>query len=65
MGAFSVGETTNERKTMQLFILMCTLVHMLPPDVLDTLGAISDHISDLSPEFLRGIEHVLFSLLLN
>ena len=50
---------------MQLFMLMCTIVHMFPPDVLDTLGAISDVVSDLSPEFLRGIEHVVFAILLN
>ena len=50
---------------MQLFTLLCTLVHMLPPDVLNTLGAMSDMVSDFSPEFLRGIEHTLFSLLLN
>ena len=47
------------------FLLVCTIVHMFPPDVLDTLGAISDVVSDCSPEFLRGIEHVVFTVLLN
>lgn len=46
-------------------LLVFTLVHALPPDILGVLGVLSDHISDMSPEFLRGIEHVAFSLLLN
>ena len=50
---------------MTIFILLCTLLHMLPPTVLNELGAMSDVISDLSPEILRGIEHIVFSLLLN
>ena len=47
------------------FLLVCTLVHMLPPGVLGTLGILSDVVSDCSPEFLRGIEHVVFTVLLN
>lgn len=49
---------------MGMFIL-CSLVHALPPTVLDELGQLSDLISDLSPEFVRGIEHVVFTMLLN
>ena len=49
---------------MSAFIL-CALVHALPPAVLDELGTLSDLISDMSPEFIRGIEHVVFTMLLN
>lgn len=50
---------------MMGFIILCALVHALPPDVLGVLGTLSDHVSDVSPEFVRGIEHVAFTLLLN
>ena len=50
---------------MQVFFLLCTLVHLLPAPTLNELGAVSDIISDVSPEFLRGIEHVIFTCLLN
>jgi len=48
-----------------IFILLCTVVHMLPADVLGMLGIVSDHVSDISPEFLRGVEHVVLTLMLN
>jgi len=48
-----------------LFTIMCTLVHLLPAPILSEFGAVSDVISDMSPEFLRGIEHVIFTCLLN
>lgn len=47
------------------FILICMFIHALPAPILNELGLISDHVSDLSPQFLRGIEHVIFTLLLN
>ena len=47
------------------FILLCALLHMLPDTILNELGTISDHISDVSPEILRGIEHVIFTMLMN
>ena len=50
---------------MSLFVLMCIVMHMLPPELLGVLGIVSDHVSDISPEFLRGVEHVIFSLFLN
>ena len=50
---------------MAIFILMCTVMHMLPADVLGLLGIVSDHVSDISPEFMRGVEHVVFTLMLN
>ena len=50
---------------MGAFVLLCALVHTLPPQLLDELGTLSDLISDLSPEFVRGIEHVVFTMLLN
>ena len=48
-----------------LFLALCMLMHALPDPVLNTLGLISDHISDMSPEFIKGIEHVIFTMLLN
>ena len=50
---------------MTILMLLCTLLHMLPAEILNELGTISDIISDLSPELLRGVEHIVFSLLLN
>ena len=50
---------------MTVFLFICTIMHMLPATILNELGTISDIISDVSPEILRGIEHVIFSLLLN
>jgi len=50
---------------MTIFLLMCTLMHMLPPSVLSMLGLLSDVVSDCSPECLRGVEHVVFTILLN
>ena len=47
------------------FFMVCVLVHALPVDVLVALGQLSDVVSDLSPEFVRGIEHIAFTLLLN
>lgn len=39
---------------------------ILAPDaVLQMLGQFSDIISDLSPEIVRGFEHMAFTLLLN
>ena len=46
-------------------VFLCTLLHMLPPTVLNELGQLSDLVSDLSPEFIRGVEHVIFTMLLN
>ena len=46
-------------------MILIMIAHMLPPDVLCVLGMLSDHISDMSPEFIRGIEHVVFTCLLN
>ena len=50
---------------MFIFMTLCTLLHMLPPHLLNELGQLSDLVSDLSPEFIRGIEHVIFTMLLN
>ena len=50
---------------MTVFLFLCTLLHMLPDPILNELGTISDHISDMSPEILRGIEHIVFTMLLN
>lgn len=47
------------------FIILCAIVHTLPPDVLGVLGVLSDHVSDVSPEILRGIEHIVFTMLLD
>ena len=46
-------------------IVFCVLMHALPTPILNELGQLSNLISDMSPEFLRGIEHVIFTLLLN
>lgn len=48
-----------------MFTLLCMLMHTLPAPILNELGQLSNHVSDMSPEFLRGIEHVAFTLLLN
>lgn len=40
-------------------------IHAMPPDLLDTLGTISDVISDMSPAILRPFLHVVFTMLLN
>lgn len=50
---------------MTILMTLCTLLHLLPAEILNELGTISDVISDLSPEFIRGIEHVIFTMLLN
>lgn len=50
---------------MHVFFILCMLMHALPAPVLDVLGQASNHISDMSPEFLRGIEHIVFTMLLN
>ncbi len=50
---------------MPAFLIICTIMHMLPAEILNELGQLSDLVSDFSPEILRGIEHVIFSLLLN
>lgn len=50
---------------MHAFLVVCVLMHALPAQLLDELGQISDLVSDMSPEFLRGIEHVVFTMLLN
>lgn len=50
---------------MHVFAIICVLMHALPPTVLDELGQLSDLVSDMSPEILRGIEHVVFTMLLN
>lgn len=42
-----------------------TLISILPPEVLNAFGAASDVVSDMSPEFLRGIEHIVFTMMLN
>ena len=48
-----------------MFFILCMLMHMLPGPVLDALGQASNVISDMSPEFMRSFEHVIFTLLLN
>ncbi|MBR3160043.1 MAG: hypothetical protein IKF14_13230 [Atopobiaceae bacterium] len=48
-----------------MFLYLCAFMHTLPAPVLNELGIISNHVSDVSPEFLRGIEHVVFTLMLN
>ena len=50
---------------MPLFFVLCMLVHALPAPIINELGAISDIVSDMSPEFIRGIEHIVFTMLLN
>lgn len=45
--------------------IIIVVVHLLPPGILDAMGRCSDVVSDISPDILRGIEHVVFSLLLN
>lgn len=47
------------------FVLICTLLHLLPAEILNELGAMSDVISDMSPEFIRAFEHIVFTMLLN
>ena len=48
-----------------LILAIIQITHLLPASVLDAMGQASDIVSDLSPDILRGIEHVVFSLLLN
>ena len=50
---------------MSFFLILCMLAHALPAPILNELGTISDIVSDFSPEFLRGIEHIVFTMLLN
>lgn len=50
---------------MYIFALLCVLMHALPAPLLDELGQLSDIVSDMSPEIIRGIEHVVFTMLLN
>lgn len=50
---------------MATFIILAYVIHLLPSPVLDMLGQMSDIISDMSPTWIRGIEHVVFKLLLN
>lgn len=61
---FRWGNTIIGRNNMS-FIFLCVIMHALPPDVLGVLGVLSDHVSDVSPEFIRGIEHIVFTMLLN
>ena len=48
-----------------MLIAIIQIIHLLPASVLDAMGQCSNLVSDLSPDILRGIEHVVFSLLLN
>lgn len=48
-----------------MFTLIVLIIHLLPPGVLNAMGAVSDTISDMSPEIVRMVEHVTFTLLLN
>lgn len=48
-----------------MICLLIAAIHMLPPDLLDTLGTISDVMSDLSPAILRPLLHVVFTMFLN
>ena len=48
-----------------MLIALFSLIHVLPPEVLIALGAASDHVSDFSPESLRFVEHVVFTMMLN
>lgn len=50
---------------MTVFLFICTLMHLLPSEILNELGQLSDVVSDMSPEILRGIEHIVFTMLLN
>lgn len=51
--------------TVFIFMTLCTIMHLLPAEILNELGTISDIISDVSPEFIRGIEHIVFTMLFN
>lgn len=44
---------------------LVTILHMLPAPILSALGRVSDIVSDSSPEFIRSVEHVIFTILLN
>ena len=46
-------------------VILCMIVHTLPAPILNELGQLSNYVSDLSPEFIRGIEHIVFTMLLN
>lgn len=48
-----------------LFITLKTMLLVFAPYVLEFLGHVSDYTSDISPEFLKGIEHIVFTMLLN
>ena len=50
---------------MLYLYLMAAILHMLPPSILTILGIMSDVMSDMSPEFVRPMLHVLFAYLLN
>ena len=38
---------------------------LLSPMILSILGMLSDRMSDMSPECFRGIEHAVFTVMLN
>ena len=46
-------------------LYLIAAIHMLPPDVLNTAGIISDVVSDVSPTIFRPFLHMMFSVLLN
>lgn len=48
-----------------MFTTIIMIIHLLPPEILGFLGVVSDHISDVSPEIVRPLEHVLFTIILN
>ena len=48
-----------------MMILTCAVMSILSDNVLMMLGQFSDIVSDLSPEIIRGFEHMAFTLLLN
>jgi len=50
---------------MVLFITIKTLLLVFAPQVMMYLGHVSDYVSDISPECLKGIEHIVFTMLLN
>ena len=48
-----------------IFITLKTMLLVFAPQILMTLGHISDYVSDISPECVRSIEHIVFTMLLN
>jgi len=48
-----------------IFITIKTMLIVFAPYVLGFLGHVSDYVSDISPECVRGFEHVVFTMLLN